>query len=199
MRVLAGDIGGTNARIAAVGLGLPLLGAAALATLQEGVADEHGPMALLGAGTGLGQGFVIWSGGRHRVLPSEGGHADLAPAGAHGAALFEALRREFGHVSWERILSGPGLGNVYRLLAGAGVPDRQPAVEAEMRSGDPAEIVTRHVAAFGLDAAEFEERHGEAVGSADLTDLKGWVADSGEGRWTVQEAIDLDGPAVKKA
>jgi hypothetical protein len=65
--------------LVAVGHGLELLGAADLATLQAGVPVPRGPIGVIGVGSGLGQGLVIWAGDRRLVLPSEGGHADFAP------------------------------------------------------------------------------------------------------------------------
>ncbi len=84
-RKLAAEIGiprtGIINDFVAVGYGIGLLGPSDLATLQEGNPTPHGPIALIGAGTGLGQGFLLWEGDHYRVLPSEGGHGDFAPRG----------------------------------------------------------------------------------------------------------------------
>src|SRR6185437_7400469 len=85
-----------------VGYGIELLTPADLATLQEGVAEPHGPIALIGAGTGLGQGFLLWEGDHYRVLPSEGGHSDYAPHTELQTGLLQYLRQQFDRVSWER-------------------------------------------------------------------------------------------------
>ena len=95
----------------AVGYGIELLGPSDLATLQEGTSPPEGPLALIGAGTGLGQGFLLWERDHYRVLPSEGGHGDFAPRGELQAGLLQFLEREFGRVSWERLLSGAGMVN----------------------------------------------------------------------------------------
>lgn len=110
----------------AVALGVPLLGSSDLASLQEGKRDRTAPIAILGAGTGLGEAIVT----RHRqewvVIPSEGGHADFAPQDEEQMRLLAALQRKYGHVSWERLISGMGLTNIYEFLTG--------------RSEDPAKI-----------------------------------------------------------
>jgi glucokinase len=88
-----------------------------LLPLQEGrVAEEHGALALVAAGTGLGVALMSWHGNRYEVAPSEGGHASFAPQNEVEDALLRFLRAELGHVSYERVVSGPGLSNIYRFL-----------------------------------------------------------------------------------
>jgi glucokinase len=94
--------------------------------LQSGMPNPGRNMALIAAGTGLGQALIVPDGQGYRVVPSEGGHADFAPRDETQLDLYRFLRAEFGHVSWERVLSGPGLANVYRFLqtrAGHAAPD----------------------------------------------------------------------------
>lgn len=91
------------------------LPAADLLTLQAGT-PRKGNMALIAAGTGLGEALIVREGSRHLVIASEGGHAGFAPRTERETALLGYLRREFGHVSVERVLSGPGLFNIYRFL-----------------------------------------------------------------------------------
>lgn len=127
----------------AVGYGIELLEPPDLATLQEGNPTPHGAIALIGAGTGLGQGFLLWEGDHYEVLPSEGGHGDFAPRGKLQADLLQYLRRQFNRVSWERLLSGPGIVNAYRYLLASGVAPEQAAVRAEMETQDPASVIGR--------------------------------------------------------
>ncbi|MCP5492295.1 MAG: glucokinase [Chlamydiales bacterium] len=76
-----------------------------------------GNCALISAGTGLGEAGIYYTGAEHRPFATEGGHADFAPRSDLEIELLCYLRKRFkGHVSYERILSGPGLGNVYRFL-----------------------------------------------------------------------------------
>jgi glucokinase len=94
--------------------------------LQAGRPNPGGNMALISAGTGLGQACMVPDGQGYRVVPSEGGHADFAPSDELQMDLLRFLWAEFGHVSWERLVSGPGLANIYRFLrtrAGYAAPD----------------------------------------------------------------------------
>jgi glucokinase len=109
--------------------------------LQAGTPKPGGNVALIAAGTGLGQALVVRDGQGYRVVPSEGGHASFAPADELQVDLLRFLRAEFGHVSWERILSGPGLANVYRFLqgrAGHAAPDW---LRARLQREDPGAVI----------------------------------------------------------
>jgi glucokinase len=147
-RKLAADIGIPSTALindfVAVGYGIELLSPSDLETIQEGIPTPQGPIALIGAGTGLGQGFLVWERDHYRVLPSEAGHGDFAPRGPQQAGLLEFLRQRFDRVSWERLLSGPGMVNAYRyLLASAAAPE-QAMVRAQMENEDPATVISRH-------------------------------------------------------
>lgn len=102
---------------AAIGaIGMPR---AHLTCLNEG-SDNGGPTVVVGAGTGLG---MAWLASREQTAlphPCEGGHMDFAPRGEAQLALYRWLAERFGHVSYERILSGAGLLDCYRHLAGQG-------------------------------------------------------------------------------
>lgn len=102
----------------AVALSVRHLGAADVLKVGGGVAVENAPIAVLGPGTGLGvSALVPDSSGHWTALATEGGHATLAAANAHEDAVLEWLRQRFGHVSAERVLSGPGMVNLYEALA----------------------------------------------------------------------------------
>lgn len=127
---------------AALGYGVGRLTPDDLATLQEGVPDPQGPIALIGAGTGLGQGFVLKAGPRLEVWPSEGGHANFAPRDETDWALHRFLAARHGHVSCERVLSGPGLVDIYRFVA-ADSGHENPTVAAELKaSNEPAAVIS---------------------------------------------------------
>jgi glucokinase len=128
----------------AVGYGIELMTPADLATLQEGAPQPQGPIALIGAGTGLGEGFLLWEGDHYEVLASEGGHTDFAPVGELQVGLLGSLREQFGRVSWERLLSGPGIANIYRYLREAGLAPEQPSVRAELETEDDGTVIVRH-------------------------------------------------------
>jgi glucokinase len=147
-RALAREIGIPRTAIlndfVAVGYGIELLEPSDLVILQEGSPTPHGPIALMGAGTGLGQGFLIWQEDYYRVLPSEGGHGDFAPRGRLQAGLLQFLARQFDRVSWERLLSGPGIVNIYDYLLASRAAPEQASVRAEMDREDSAAVITRH-------------------------------------------------------
>ncbi|MDI7274970.1 MAG: glucokinase [Anaerolineae bacterium] len=121
---------------------IPVLGPGDVATLQEGTPDPTGAVGILAPGTGLGQGYLCWDGRRYRPGASEGGHADFAPADDLQVRLLQYLRgRLGGHVSWERVLSGPGLYNIYAFLRESG--GEQPAWVAErLATGDPSAAIS---------------------------------------------------------
>lgn len=116
-----------------------------LRVLQEGTAQPQGLRAVIGAGTGLGIGQLVWRKGHYHALPSEGGHADFAPHGALARELHAWLSARHGdYVSVERVLSGSGLADTYRFLADRH-PERASAELARaMEAGDPAAAVWHH-------------------------------------------------------
>ncbi|RFP60674.1 MAG: glucokinase [Limnothrix sp. CACIAM 69d] len=105
---------------AAVGYGIPVLEAADLQVLQPAKADPMAPIGILGAGTGLGEGFLIPTGepGRYRAFSTEGGHTDFAPRSALEWELHNYLqeRYQIDRVSVERIVSGQGIVGIYQFL-----------------------------------------------------------------------------------
>jgi glucokinase len=128
----------------AIGHGLPLLAPSDLVTLQRGKPVEHGTIALIGAGTGLGEAFLVWDGVRYRVRPSEGGHVNFAARDDLEWGLYAALHAELGHVSCEHVVSGPGLVRIYRyLLAAAGGVEPE-LIRDELRRDDPAAVIARY-------------------------------------------------------
>lgn len=106
----------------AVALGVPLLEPNDLHSLNAGTRAPNAPIAILGAGTGLGQAALVHDGEKYDVVPGEGGHADFAPQDEEQSRLFLALRKKYGHVSWERLLSGMGLVNIDNFLRGVDRP-----------------------------------------------------------------------------
>ena len=85
-------------------------------TLLPGTPVERGARAIIAPGTGLGEGFLVWSEGRYLPFGSEGGHTDFAPRGELQKALLTYLEDRFGHISYERVCSGIGLPNLYAFL-----------------------------------------------------------------------------------
>lgn len=96
--------------------GIDALPAADLVVLQAGEPQPHQPRAVLGAGTGLGQGLLIWQHDHYEAVATEGGHVDFAPTDPLQVDLWRYLTAKFGRASYERVLSGPGLINIYLFL-----------------------------------------------------------------------------------
>jgi glucokinase len=128
-------------------LAVTRLGPAHLRQIGGGAPVPGEPIAVLGAGTGLGEGFLIHTGQDYVVVPSEGGHADFAPRNALEIRLLEHLTEKFRRVSYERILSGGGLVNVYEFFRDRENMDEAAAVREEMRSQDPAAVISHHALA----------------------------------------------------
>jgi glucokinase len=147
----------------ALGFAIDLLRPQEICELQAGAPGAQGNRAVIAAGTGLGEAGLYWDGATHRPFATEGGHADFAPQDELQIALLRYLRKMHEHVSWERVVSGPGLVHLYRfLLASQGAravqehQERQerlerlepPGMVERMQSDEPAAVVW-HCAASG--------------------------------------------------
>jgi glucokinase len=122
--------------------GLHELEASEVAVLQEGAMDRDGNRALIAAGTGLGMALIPRVGDRWVPVPSEGGHVDFAPRTEEEIGLLRYLRERFGRVSAERVVSGPGLFNVYQYLRDVlHLPESPRVREALGKGEDPARVI----------------------------------------------------------
>jgi len=127
----------------AIAWGIGALGDADLVTLNRGSGSARGNQAVVAPGTGLGEAGLFWDGNRHHVFACEGGHADFAPRDELQIKLLQYLTARFGHVSYERILSGPGLVNTYEFLRDSGCAKESSALADAMKKGDPAAAISR--------------------------------------------------------
>jgi glucokinase len=127
----------------AIAWGITALGSADLVALNQGSGSARGNQAVVAPGTGLGEAGLYWDGNRHHVFACEGGHADFAPRSDLQVKLLQYLAARFGHVSYERILSGPGLVNVYEFLRDSIHEKESPALAEAMQTGDPAAAISR--------------------------------------------------------
>ena len=125
----------------ATGWGVGALSADDLVALTQ-ISSTTGNQALIAAGTGLGEGGLYWDGSRHHVFASEGGHCDFAPANELQLELFRYLHARYGHVSYERVLSGPGLVNIFEFLRDTGRGKVPGWLSAEMKVMDPAAAIS---------------------------------------------------------
>lgn len=128
--------------------GIPDLPADNFTTLNEGV-PAQGNAALIAAGTGLGEAGMYWDGKQHHAFASEGGHADFAPTSELESRLHAWLSKKFGHVSSERVLSGPGIQNIYDFLAETKIREEPSWLKDELAyAADPVVVISEH----GLNA-----------------------------------------------
>jgi glucokinase len=115
-----------------------------LVQIGGGKPISSGPKAILGAGTGLGQAILVPCNKGYRVLPTEGGHVDFAPRNEEEIRLLRYLMKEFPHVSVERILSGPGLVNIYEFLLEERDFEKSVFSRQSLKKKDQAAHITRH-------------------------------------------------------
>jgi glucokinase len=157
--VLANQLGGIPVTLLndlqATALGTLVLPEAAFAVLQPAaVAPGDGAtIAVIAPGTGLGEALLVASGASYRALPSEGGHADFAPGTDEEIALLRYLRGVHGdHVSYERVLSGAGIGDLYGFVRTA-TGTAEPAWLTALFATDDRNAVISHTALEGRDPA----------------------------------------------
>jgi len=111
--------------------------------LQKGKRQERRPVAVIAAGTGLGEAGLLWDGRRYISIPTEGGHTDFGPRNELEIELLRFLLGRHKRVSYERIVCGPGLKSTYDFFRQrSGVPEPE-WLTAEFKSGDPAAIISR--------------------------------------------------------
>jgi len=141
---------------AAVGYGILGLEAKDLHTLQAATPEPHAPIAVIGAGTGLGEGFLIRVGSNYKVFPSEGGHADFAPRTGMEFQLLQYLREKYDiqRISVERVVSGQGVVALYQFLRDREFAPESPEIQEVIRtwehetgrtekSVDPAAVIAK--------------------------------------------------------
>lgn len=143
---LAGQLGLRSVELIndleAIGHGLQQLGADDLATLSRGAADAQGNLAIIAAGTGLGQAGCYFDGRTHHPFACEGGHADFAPRNEIELEFLRFLLGKFERVSYERVLSGSGLFELYQFLHRSGRGEEDAALtEMLYQQAHPAPIV----------------------------------------------------------
>lgn len=124
------------------GYGIPELAPESIFTLHSGNPSEEGHCGLIAAGTGLGEALLIWDGKQHRPIPSEGGHCDFAARNRREVALLEYLHDQLnGRVSWERVVSGLGIKNVYAFLRDVEKIDEPDWLRDRMLAEDPNAVI----------------------------------------------------------
>ena len=139
------------------------------------VPSQKRPIALIAAGTGLGEAILFWDGTHYRPIPSEGGHADFGPNSDLEIELLRHLRASYLHVSWERVLSGPGLHAIYEFLRDT--KRNEPTWMAErIQVEDPAAVIAevglKKQADIGVQALDlFSSIYGAEAGNLALKSM----------------------------
>lgn len=144
---LAKDLGVRVVRLLndleAMAYGILFLHPSQLAVLHKGnPPQQKSNLAVIAAGTGLGEALLCWEGRNYLPVASEGGHVDFAPQTDREIELFRFLRSEYGHVSYERILSGPGILNIYRFLRDTGFAAEPVWLRKRLQNSDPGPTIT---------------------------------------------------------
>jgi glucokinase len=127
--------------------GIAVLAPEDFVVLNQGAPDASGNAAVIAAGTGLGEAGMYWDGQQHHPFAGEGGHSGFAPSDPMQMELLTFLRHEFGHVSWERVVSGPGLHNIYRFLRDTGRGEEPDWLTRRMQQLDPSAVISQEALA----------------------------------------------------
>jgi glucokinase len=181
----------------AVAHGIACLADDEIITLQAGEPNRNSPRAVIGAGTGLGQALMLPEKDSWRVLATEGGHTDFAPTDSLQIALLEHVLERFGHVSYERIVSGAGLVIIYEFLLIHQQHNENATLRQVMITGDAAAAISQFALEKQDDIAEqaldlFIKIYGAQAGNLALTVLPfaGLYIAGGIAAKNVQQFID---------
>ncbi len=160
----------------AVGYGLTSLSDCDLETLQIGKLNPEGPKALIGAGTGLGEGIIVTNDGHTQILPSEGGRTDFAPRDEFEIELLQYLMHHKKRVACEAILSGKGLIRIFEFLRAKGFGKETPDLHQRLKTNDPAAEISAYALSGKDRLAElalnrFIKIYGALAGNLALTTL----------------------------
>ena len=121
---------------------IPELVEADLFTINPGRRDNHGNIAVISPGTGLGEGFLTNGDGTYTAHPSEGGHSDFAPINRQEIELLQYLQEILGHVSYEQVCSGAGLMNLYSFVKRGYADDESSALRERLNAAsDPSRVI----------------------------------------------------------
>lgn len=146
-RVLSRSVGIRRVRVlndfVAAALGIPYLKPRQTVTLSRGEEERGAAIALIGAGTGLGQAALIPLAGGREPISSEGGHTDFGPRNELEDRLVRFVRARFGRVTRDRLLSGEGLGHIYDFLKADGFARESPRIARALEAGDRAAAISR--------------------------------------------------------
>lgn len=129
----------------ATAYGILILSINDFAVIHKGDDKAIGHAAVIAPGTGLGEAALFWDGNNHYPFATEGGHCDFAPRNEFDFELYNFLQKKFGHVSWERLVCGPGIVNIYHFLRDEKKRDEPKWVRDEINGADTAAFICQHM------------------------------------------------------
>jgi len=129
--------------LTATAIAVPLLNSDEFFPLNQAERIKGQNLALIAPGTGLGIAMLIYQNGRYLPIPSEGGHADFAPNNEAEMKLWQYLHQHYDHVSIEKVVSGSGLGNIYRWLKDSDRLNEPAWLRQKLKEMDPAKTITQ--------------------------------------------------------
>lgn len=127
----------------ATAYGLATLSPQQLTTLHRGSASHAGNMAIVAPGTGLGMAGLFWDGVSHHPFASEGGHSDFAARNDADIRLLKYLQEKYEIVSWERVVSGPGIRDIYSFLRDVEGYEESSTLRAALQQGDESAVISK--------------------------------------------------------
>lgn len=128
----------------ATAYGLATLKEESLHTLHKGDPGNFGNMAIAAPGTGMGEAGLFWDGKLYTPFATEGGHCDFAPRNDLDIALLQYLQEKYEIVSWERVISGPGIYDIYQFLRDVKQMESPDWLDEELRNNSPAPVISGH-------------------------------------------------------
>lgn len=128
----------------ATAYGLAMLKEQDIAVIHSVKPEIGGNAAIIAPGTGLGEAGIFWDGKLFHPFSSEGGHSDFAARNSGDFELYTFLSEQFGHVSWERVISGPGITNIYRFLKEIKKMEEPEWLTQKLVHGDKAAVISSH-------------------------------------------------------
>lgn len=138
--------------VEAAGYGVGLVRPEEMLVLNQGVPVPRATAALIAAGTGLGESILYYDGKSIVPLPAEAGHTDFAPNNEMESDFLGHLRASYGHVSFDRVLSGPGLFLMYQFLTSTGRARESAEIAVRFRNGDPNAVIAEAALQHECDA-----------------------------------------------
>lgn len=129
----------------ATAYGLAVLTEKDITVIHKGIDPASGYAAVIAPGTGLGEAGLYWDWNIYHPFATEGGHSDFAPRNDFEFELYNFLQKRFGHVSWERLVCGPGILNIYHFLRDEKKREEPGWLQEEFKNADEAAVISRHV------------------------------------------------------